>query len=45
VTQEATKWSNITLKTWKANTFNKEAIMCIVWSGSMELTKNKCKES
>jgi len=39
VTSEATKWSNITLKTWKANTFNKEAIICIVWSGTMELTQ------
>jgi hypothetical protein len=39
VTQEAIKWSNITLKTWKVNTFNKEAIMCIFWSGTLELTK------
>jgi hypothetical protein len=27
------------LKTWKVNTFNKEAIMCIFWSGALELTK------
>jgi len=37
--QEAIKWSNTTLKTWKVNTFNKEAIMSIFWNVALELTK------